>query len=322
MLKGDWFRHPALGVAAFAVIALSIAALNPNPHPIYSKRAHNCSEDQLSDPASRCFVLESALHYPPAYSDEYRSQKDLEAQQGMAFWAMLMFFITATGVWLVAQTLVETREATRAAIKTADITRKIGEAQTRAYLSIEKIRIKYTKEPGLRKVDEQFSRATFDIVLRINNSGNSPANNIEMDFAIDERTGLDFPSPPFQKTMRQEVAASIPAKGTYDHKTGMSLTIENGLLGHKTPIDVKDRNRKLLFVGALIYTDVFDKRWRFDLICQAAPFFLSNEFNYETMKFKEGEGGFYTTTDFSRVDVVYASVPRITDKNDHKKRGN
>ncbi len=109
------------------------------------------------DPVGSPAVVETIDAYQQTQEFEYRAEADLMAQQDMAFWAMLMFFaslvtiaITAIGVWLVKRTLDATlkavedtsvataamREANEIARASLSESRRIGEAQAKAYLNI------------------------------------------------------------------------------------------------------------------------------------------------------------------------------------------
>jgi len=116
-----------------------------------------------------------------------REQQDLQAQQDMAFWAMLMVFaavatviITAIGVWLVRQTLKatllaveDTGKATEAMLESNKIARETGRKQVRAYIGIESI----TLDDG-----EDFNIPRF--IIEIKNNGVSPANIKNLDVKI------------------------------------------------------------------------------------------------------------------------------------------
>lgn len=104
--------------------------------------------------------------------DQTAEYYDLKAQQDMAKWALLMFVVTGIGVGYLALTLHTTKETleeaartTEAANRTVDETRRIGEAQVRAYLTFE---------------NAQFNYGNTDIRLEfeIHNSGQSPARFI------------------------------------------------------------------------------------------------------------------------------------------------
>ncbi len=87
---------------------------------------------------------------PNPKREEWRSERDLEAQQEMARWALLMMIasflsvgVTAVGVVFVKQTLDATRaavneaeNATAAARNTINVTQDLGRRQLRAYIDI------------------------------------------------------------------------------------------------------------------------------------------------------------------------------------------
>ena len=110
-----------------------------------------------------------------AYDSEQKADADLRAQQDMAlwaFWVVLMsggtMLVTAVGIFYVRETL----EATRLAVKSADEavaeTRRIGEAQVRAYLS-------YDIDVTSIRSDEPW-----EIVVVLENVGQSPARNVRV----------------------------------------------------------------------------------------------------------------------------------------------
>ncbi|MEE2690710.1 MAG: hypothetical protein VX640_04120 [Pseudomonadota bacterium] len=70
--------------------------------------------------------------YDKAYRDEYRSEKDLQAQQDMALWAMHMFSATLLGVVLLFLIWQETAEVGKE-------TKRVGEAQVRGYFTIARL---------------------------------------------------------------------------------------------------------------------------------------------------------------------------------------
>ena len=94
---------------------------------------------------------ERSIPDPQSYREEWRSERNLEAQRDMAEWAFLMIvvsglsvLVTGVGVVYVARTL----EATRAAVKEAadgtaaakamvDLSRENATRELRAYLSVE-----------------------------------------------------------------------------------------------------------------------------------------------------------------------------------------
>ena len=94
--------------------------------------------------------------------EEERDRRDLQAQEDMAFWAKAMtlatvatVILTAAALWAIVRTLHHTRRAadaadgmltearatTKAAQDTILVTREIGQAQTRAYVSVESVKV-------------------------------------------------------------------------------------------------------------------------------------------------------------------------------------
>jgi hypothetical protein len=200
-------------------------------------------------------ALEAANAHPNAATEEQQARDNLKAQQDIALWAEIMLFIaggeilvTLIGVGLVGLTLSATRRAANAAEQSVSETRRIGEAQTRAYVTIKQASITFM-------MDVQNPLVTFIAT----NSGQSPARNYIWNVAvqypepsinkcfvlIDERwlqgTGMDIPagsdSPP------ENVMISAPAKIAIERPhPGTTVTVV------RVKIDFR-------------YTDVFDRHW-------------------------------------------------------------
>lgn len=164
MCKEDWKRHPAIGVAIFALVGLIIAAqASPEIPALYPR----CAGNEVYGANGECSVSGAVSPASPLYFDDWREDKNLEAQQWMMFWAGAMFFVTAVGVWYVAGTLDATRAAVEATNRATDETREIGEAQVRAYLSVTKAVV----------VEPEYAYYAFDIIVTAKNFGQSPAFN-------------------------------------------------------------------------------------------------------------------------------------------------
>lgn len=80
--------------------------------------------------------------------ENQRAEKDLAAQQNMAQYAKWLLALTTLataitffGVWYVRRTLIETKEAVRAADDAVIVTRDIGQAQARAYVDIDRAEV-------------------------------------------------------------------------------------------------------------------------------------------------------------------------------------
>lgn len=143
------------------------------------------------DPSPALQGIEAAIRELAAEEDEReqraqerREQRDLAAQEAMAFWAEWMTYATGATVFLTliglaalirtlhhtkraadytGTMLDEAKRATEAAQATVDITKRIGEAQTRAYLSIERVTLFFPDPDNM----------TLDVVVK--NTGQSPA---------------------------------------------------------------------------------------------------------------------------------------------------
>jgi hypothetical protein len=137
-------------------------------------RAEDERSKATDEIAARCNVMfdpEQTLraclaHELRAYEDKANTDKDLEAQQDMAFWAEALFWLTglglaisAFGLYFVWLSLRQTRQAI-----TSD--REVGHAQVRAYLTID------VKTPVVRP--DALPKHEFNI----RNTGQSPAYQV------------------------------------------------------------------------------------------------------------------------------------------------
>lgn len=110
-------------------------------------------------------------------SDDHLIWGDGFAQWAMALTGIIALFISGWAVWLLYQTLAATRAAvaqaeigTEAAVKAVDVTRRIGEAQVRAYVTV--LAGFTPKPPGNGKIG---------VYLRMTNHGHSPAFALEIE---------------------------------------------------------------------------------------------------------------------------------------------
>ncbi|MCW2308155.1 hypothetical protein [Rhodobium gokarnense] len=106
---------------------------------------------------------------------EFRPWQDSYAQWTMAVFGILATAVSALAVWLVNNTLAETRKATRAAEEAVAATREMGEAQVRAYLTTDGGRIRSGAVKG---------HLAFKIEITLKNSGQSPAFGIRVSARI------------------------------------------------------------------------------------------------------------------------------------------
>lgn len=122
--------------------------------------------------ALRKCVIEAA----ESAQNKSEARQDLYAQQDMSQWAFLMMLIsgctlliTGLGVVWIKDTLIETRRAVRSADDAVNVTREIGQTQTRAYLDT----VKFDILPV--KTGDDF---IFYGVVHLKNSGQSPATDV------------------------------------------------------------------------------------------------------------------------------------------------
>jgi len=146
--------------------------------------------------------------------EQQRAEKDLAAQQNMAKWARwllgLAIFtaaVTGFGVWYVRDTLVATREM-------ASETTRIGDTQTRAYISISDAFITQILPGNKAKIS-----------ITIENSGQSPA----YDFRIVSTTGFIFADPE---------TIDIPEAQRHPEGTGTIVGARSKVFHNKTTSNV------------------------------------------------------------------------------------
>lgn len=105
----------------------------------------------------------------PSIWETYTSPTDTYAQWIMAILSLVATSVSIWAVWLVRNTLEETRSATKAAEGAVEITRKMGRAQTRAYIHIDVIE--------LREVNSEFGSY---IWIGCRNFGQTPARCVNI----------------------------------------------------------------------------------------------------------------------------------------------
>lgn len=151
----------------------------PNPR---REQAPSTSQQQSSAPVEG----EVTTRQADTSKNEERELRDLKAQESMAFWAAAMFWATIGTVVVAGIGLIYIR-------KTLLETRRIGQAETRAYLSIKSG--KYDAAGGWLWLE-----------VEIENFGNSPARNVTV-------------CPTFSANLPKESSGNIPQteRVTYTH---------------------------------------------------------------------------------------------------------
>ena len=147
----------------------------------YAERTVLC--DGIEAPAERYACLAEAVQ---AEQQRLYAAANLRTQQDLSRWSFAtlwlsfgLLVVTGVGVTYVALTLDQTRHATKAAVKAAEAaentvqeTRRIGEAQVRAYLNLTRLSVVRANENEIH------------CKIRIQNSGNSPASFVSVFFEI------------------------------------------------------------------------------------------------------------------------------------------
>jgi hypothetical protein len=180
----NWLLHPPIGVGLGILALLAVAFLAGDRHKTDCRDAspeqyQTCTFKNVTEASvSPVGTIKAPQRNPKPDRNEWREESDLYAQWSMVWWAKasaiiagIGLFITSVGIVLVKQTLDANRAAVAAANRANESQREIGEAQVRAYLTISKVVGKFTDD-GLQ------------VQFTASNSGNSPADNIELPFEI------------------------------------------------------------------------------------------------------------------------------------------
>lgn len=263
-------------------------AADENPGPELDAASDLLTPVQGIESAIRDLVAEQrrAASEPP----NEHEVSDLKAQKAMALWAKLMFFasiasvaVTAVGLELLRRTLKATKDAatyaesaaraawetveqakaaTLAAQEAVGVTREIGQAQVRAYLSI------IPQEP----IDVDWPISWPAVELIIENTGQSPSQNVVLKAAIFRRPysfqGLDVSQQAndmdsFMYSNKEIDLGMISSSGqkrkTIRHSSVLTKNDYNAVL---------DRGDDAIFIVALVtYNDFFGKEVRHTRLC-------------------------------------------------------
>lgn len=198
---------------------------------------------------------------------EERAARDLQAQVDMAWWAAVMSYIaglsvlvTFAGVLLIKWTLDATREAggyaegmlqeakraTSAAQDTVTETRRIGEAQVRAYLSVNH-EVKFSNiEANKRHI----------MGMTISNTGQTPAYDIGIAGTIFVMQKSFHPGDDFWKEHKFET------EGQNAHLPGGTSTSMAGeiFLDQPVAMNIHAGHDNLFAATSIVYTDAFGRK--------------------------------------------------------------
>ena len=211
-----------------------------------------------------------------------RAERDLNAQEDMAFWAKLMFWanfatVALTFVALVAiiRTLhhtrraadaademnTEARAATKAALDTLSVTQTLGERELIAYIAAEECFVSYIERA------QRYSKAVLDqpiphsllavrgLGVRFVNSGQTPPRwfDFNFDFILQNRgnnENITLESDDFELTYNWLMPG----------KNDIVVMFNNGFYEKARKILLKDdRGIALICKGSVYYEDIFFK---------------------------------------------------------------
>ena len=181
-------------------------------------------------------------------------------EEGYAQWVMALFtvgmtILTAIALYYIRKTTIFTSEAleeagktTKAANETINETRRIGEAQTRAYMSMGDIELNFQKV-GKSSNDNAL------ITLKWKNTGQSPAHNMGIATwgHVEQFGDKDLPITKFI-----EKFASLH-HGSGDCGTGSHILTDRIVFDGETVQNWKDEKVKLLIYSAICFDDIFGK---------------------------------------------------------------
>ena len=260
MLRGNRGDHAALVLVGLIFVLLAFAIG-------LSNQRNYCSGGNGAPGYEACESDNTSFRFPaPAANekpsrDEWRQERDLQAQRDMAEWARWMFISSTAGVvvslfalFLISGTLEESRKATAAAQTTADAAiqankdfEQISKRQLRAYVSVT------ASEPIWHTLVGQPDKPPFNVEFKftVTNSGQTPAFSVKAD-ALPLMIAQDAFGGPLQ-------IDRVATPGAPEISLGMNGSMTAG--PSQMPVDLILRNlkegRKLAIHLRITYADAF-----------------------------------------------------------------
>jgi hypothetical protein len=176
-------------VGIVGVVALLMAAVLVDYYK-EAERAHHAAHQQYEE-SKRVKPLGAAgsdrpYTDPKAYRDEWRAERDLEAQWSMAQWTRVGAIATVIGIIILAATFWETTRTARVASKAAESAAKqaaaafeavaIQRRENRAWLRIEDVQP--DGDHPLIIIDS--GAATLAVVIKVRNIGRTIASRVRV----------------------------------------------------------------------------------------------------------------------------------------------
>lgn len=238
------FIGGALGFVAGVAISLLILviAVPEFRNPQYQSHKHETQQHDRQTSTDDEQGTETV-----SFWNIHTSPEDTYAQWVMALFSMFATGISVWAVVLLRNTLVTTREAVRAADDAVMVTREMGKAQVRAYLSA---------------VGGEFSLdgTWFWLKVRVRNDGQSPARAITLDATISVMVPR---GKKFQRLARLERVDSQPGQGQGGQiqagdERSIFLLWSHTDIGTEAYGHIADTNTAVEVHGRLKWIDVFD----------------------------------------------------------------
>lgn len=176
MFKGDWRFNPPLGVGLICATLLLLAGLSN--HQDNCERRHRGTEQHSAD--TRQCVLGFAFYAPQQAPprepnptrDDWREERDLQAQREMAQWAMLMLGVSVIGTIIAALGVIAVNRTLRLQYVANKDAEERFKKEHRAWLDVSFV------VDGYMFYGETF---WFAVHLTARNVGQSPATNVHFD---------------------------------------------------------------------------------------------------------------------------------------------
>lgn len=154
---------------------------------------------QIPEDCPRCNGLDSDAVPVIHFWGIALKTSDTLIQGIVAFFAFISLFISAWGIWIVRETLRESKRATEVAIDSIKNTRELGMAQVRAYVTLADC------------IVEQVGVEEINVGISFKNSGQSPATVTKWRFNIvpQNAQNADYPEDQALPRMVQLIAAVV-----------------------------------------------------------------------------------------------------------------
>ncbi|WP_371394791.1 hypothetical protein AB6B38_05595 [Glycocaulis abyssi] len=268
--SGDWWKRPWVAVTVVSAL-ICIAAVTSAITAYYaeSRQQADRAADQYRAYAERvvaCDGIESrAEHYACLVEAVQTEQQrlyaatNLRAQQDMSTWSFAtlwislgLLIVTGVGVTYVALTLDQTRRATKAAVKAAEAaentvleTRRIGEAQVRAYITV-----RHTN--SFSKIE---SNKKHVLVKEIINTGSTPAYNVSYAASLFVADDHFFPDENFWP----EHDFNLHGQKAYIANGSPSFVVGDIFLEHKIAMNIYAGHSSIFAACKIEYFDAFNR---------------------------------------------------------------